>query len=153
MCHLKVKSRSADVELVVTGKIPFSIDEGQNISMYMLQNSTFFCQLLHFKRPYEKIFYFRSINLPSHRHREDPSNSNRVEHLQPEVMPFESEVAESVNDVQVSHFQRHQQTVEAQMGRMLQGAKLLLLLCLSTNSIPSHYYGTTSYIAVTDTVL
>jgi len=83
--------------------------------------------------PYERIFVLYSINLPSHRHREDPSNSNRVEHLQPEVMPFETEVAESVNDVQVSHFQRHQQTVEANMGRMLQGKKLLLFLYLSTN--------------------
>lgn len=77
-----------------------------------------------------------SINLPSHRHHEDPSNSNRVEHLQPEVMPFETEVAESVNDVQVSHFQRHQQTVEAQMGRMLQGEILLLFLYLSTTFHP-----------------
>jgi hypothetical protein len=113
-----------------------------------------FLLVTSFQTPYEKIFAFRSINLPSHRHREDPSNSNRVEHLQPEVMSFESEVAESVNDVQVSHFQRHQQTVEAQMGRMLQGTKLLLLLCLSTNCIPSHYYVATSYtcIAATGTV-
>lgn len=69
------------------------------------------------------------INLPSHHHREDPSNNNRVEHLQPEVMAFEAETAESVNDVQVSHFQRHQQIVDTHMGRMLQGKKLLL--CLS----------------------
>jgi hypothetical protein len=51
-----------------------------------------------------------------------------VEHLQPEAMPFETEVAESANDVQVSHFQRHQQTVEAHMGRMLQGEKLAVSL-------------------------
>jgi hypothetical protein len=68
-----------------------------------------------------------SINLPSHYHREDPSNNNRVEHLQPEVMAFEAESAESVNDVQVSHFQRHQQIVDTHMGKMLQGKKLLLL--------------------------
>jgi hypothetical protein len=66
------------------------------------------------------------INLPSHHHRDDPSNNNRVEHLQPEVMAFEAENAESVNDVQVSHFQRHQQIVDTHMGRMLQGKKLLL---------------------------
>ena len=101
-----------------------------------------------FQMSYERIFVFHSINLPSHRHREDPSNSNRVEHLQPEVMPFETEVAESLNDVQVSHFQRHQQTVEAHMGRMLQGEKLLLFLYLSTNLTPSHYYGSMIYTAV-----
>jgi hypothetical protein len=101
-----------------------------------------------FQTPFKRIFVLHSINLPSHRHREDPSNSNRVEHIQPEVMPFETEVAESVNDVQVSHFQHHQQTVEAQMGRMLQGAKLLLFLYLSTNFTPSHYYGSIIYRAV-----
>lgn len=99
--------------------------------------------------PYTRIFILHSINLPSHRHHEDPSNSNRVEHLQPEVMPFETEVAESVNDVQVSHFQRHQQTVEAHMGGMLQGKKLLLSLYLSTNFIPFYYYGSSTYTAVT----
>jgi hypothetical protein len=72
-----------------------------------------------------------------------------VEHLQPEVMPFETEVAESVNDVQVSHFQRHQQTVEAHMGGILQGKKLLLFLYLSTNLTQSHYYGSSAYTAVT----
>lgn len=99
--------------------------------------------------PYKRIFVLHSINLPSHRHREDPSNSNRVEHLQPEVMPFETEVAESVNDVQVSHLQRHQQTVEAHMGGMLQGKKLLLFLYLSTNFTPSYNYGSSTYTAVT----
>jgi hypothetical protein len=74
-----------------------------------------------------RTFMFHSINLPSHHHREDPSNNNRVEHLQPEVMAFEAASAESVNDVQVSHFQRHQQIVDAHMGRTLQGKKLLLL--------------------------
>jgi len=64
-------------------------------------------------------------------------------------MPFETDVAESVNDVQVSHFQRHQQTVEAHMGRMLQGEKLLLFLYLSTNFTPSHYYGSITYTTVT----
>jgi hypothetical protein len=72
-----------------------------------------------------------------------------VEHLQPEVMPFETEVAESVNDVQVSHLQRHQQTVEAQMGRMLQGKKLLLFLYSSSSFISSPYYGSITYTAVT----
>jgi hypothetical protein len=42
-------------------------------------------------------------------------------------MAFEAETAESVNDVQVSHFQRHQQIVDAHMGRMLQGKEVLLL--------------------------
>lgn len=93
----------------------------------------FLSLIASFQTPYERIFVLHSINLPSHRHREDPSNSNRVEHLQPEVMPFDSEVAESVNDVQVSHFQRHQQTVEAHMGRMLQGEKLLFFHYLSSN--------------------
>jgi hypothetical protein len=65
------------------------------------------------------------------------------------VMPFETEVAESVNDVQVSHFQRHQQTVEAHVGRILQGEELLLFLCLSTNLAQSHYYGSMTYTAVT----
>lgn len=51
-----------------------------------------------------------------------------MEHLQPEIMAFEAETAESVNDVQVSHLQRHQQMVEAHMGRMLQGMKLLQLI-------------------------
>jgi len=41
MSHFKVKSRSADVAMVVTGKIPFSNAEGQNISMYMLTDGTF----------------------------------------------------------------------------------------------------------------
>ncbi|GFG33674.1 hypothetical protein Cfor_11724 [Coptotermes formosanus] len=72
------------------------------------------------------------INLPSHHHREDPSNSNRVEHLQREVMPFETEVAESVNDVPVSHFQRHQQTVEAHMGRMLQDQSVVHFVLMIT---------------------
>jgi hypothetical protein len=102
-----------------------------------------------FQTTYERIFVLHSINLPSHRHRENPSNSNRVEHLQPEVMPFETEVAESVNDIQVSHFRRHQQTVEAHMGRMLQGDTLLLFLYLCTNLTPSHYYRSITYTAVT----
>jgi hypothetical protein len=76
-----------------------------------------------------------SINLPSRRRHEDPSNNNRVEHLQPEEMAFEAETAESVNDVQVSHLQRHQQMVEAHMGRMLQGKKLLKLIY--HNQIPA----------------
>jgi hypothetical protein len=109
--------------------------------------ATFLLLVTSFQMPYE-IFVLHSINLPSHRHREDPSNSNRVEHLQPEVMPFETEAA-SVNDVQVSHFQRHQQTVEAHMGRMLQGEKLLLFLYLSTNLTQTHYYGSMTYTAVT----
>jgi hypothetical protein len=71
-----------------------------------------------------------------------------VEHLQPEVMPFETEVAESVNDVQVSHLQRHQQTVEAHMGRMLQGKKPLLFPYLSTSFTPSLYYGSITNTAV-----
>jgi hypothetical protein len=53
-----------------------------------------------------------------------------VEHLQPEVMAFETEPAESVNDVQVSHLQRHQQMVEAHTGRMSQGKKLLQLMMI-----------------------
>jgi hypothetical protein len=88
-----------------------------------------------------KVFAVHSINLPSHRHREDPSSNNRVEHIQPEVMAFEADTAESVNDVQVSHFQRHQQIVEAHMGRMLQGKKLLLSFYLYVRFIASHYYG------------
>lgn len=81
-----------------------------------------------------------SINLPSHHHREDPSNNNRVEHLQPEVMAFEADSAESLNDVQVSHFQRHQQIVDAHMGRMLQGKKLLLLSLIIIKTSCAHSY-------------
>jgi len=109
----------------------------------------FLSLITSFQTPYERIFVLPSINLPSHRHREDPSNSNRVEHLQPEIMPFETEVAESVNDVQVSHFQRHQQTVEAHMGRMLQGEKLLLFLYLSINFYHLIIHGSITYTAVT----
>ncbi|KDR19320.1 hypothetical protein L798_06116 [Zootermopsis nevadensis] len=42
-------------------------------------------------------------------------------------MAFEAENAESVNDVQVSHLQRHQQMVEAHMGRMLQDQSVMHL--------------------------
>ncbi|XP_069677666.1 uncharacterized protein [Periplaneta americana] len=70
------------------------------------------------------------INLPTNRHRDEPGNSNRVEHIQPEVMAFEAESAESVNDVQVSHLLRHQQIVDTHTGRMLQDQSVVQMVLM-----------------------
>ncbi|PSN51857.1 hypothetical protein C0J52_04739 [Blattella germanica] len=70
------------------------------------------------------------INLPTNRKRVDPSSNNRVENMQSDVMAYETDSAESVNDVQVSHLQRHQQMVETQMGRMLQDQGVVQLVIM-----------------------